>query len=146
MPGYLLIESRDPFESTGAARTCELAIQLRAAGHDVALFLVQNGVLAVRSGARRGELGVLLAGNAVSYVAADQDASGLTLGAWRQTQPPAPAQDLAALLKKDVPVYCVQEDLAERGLLEGKLLDGIVLMSRAQMPRLFGEYDQVWRW
>ena len=53
MPGYLLIESRDPFESTGAARTYELAIQLRAAGHDVALFLVQNGVLAVRGGARR---------------------------------------------------------------------------------------------
>jgi hypothetical protein len=56
MPGYLLIESRDWFESTGAARTCELAIQLRAAGHDVALFLVQNGVLAVRSGVRRAEL------------------------------------------------------------------------------------------
>jgi intracellular sulfur oxidation DsrE/DsrF family protein len=56
MPGYLLIESRDPFESTGAARTCELAVQLRAAGHDVALFLVQNGVLAVRSGARRAQL------------------------------------------------------------------------------------------
>jgi hypothetical protein len=56
MPGYLLIESRDPFESTGAARTCELALQLRAAGHDVALFLVQNGVLAVRSGARRADL------------------------------------------------------------------------------------------
>ncbi len=56
MPGYLLIESRDPFESAGAARTYELAIQLRAAGHDVALFLVQNGVLAVRSGARRAEL------------------------------------------------------------------------------------------
>ena len=56
MPGYLLIESRDPFESTGAARTYELAMQLRAAGHDVALFLVQNGVLAVRSGAHRAEL------------------------------------------------------------------------------------------
>ena len=56
MPGYLLIESRDPFESTGVARTYELAIQLRAAGHEVALFLVQNGVLAVRSGARRTEL------------------------------------------------------------------------------------------
>jgi sulfur relay (sulfurtransferase) complex TusBCD TusD component (DsrE family) len=56
MPGYLLIESRDPFESTGAARTCELAVQLHAAGHDVALFLVQNGVLAVRNGARHAEL------------------------------------------------------------------------------------------
>ena len=61
MPGYLLIESRDPFESTGAVRTYELAIQLRAAGHDVALFLVQNGVLAVRSGARRADLDKVLA-------------------------------------------------------------------------------------
>jgi sulfur relay (sulfurtransferase) DsrF/TusC family protein len=92
------------------------------------------------------ELGVLLAGNAVNYVTADQDASGLTLGTWRQTQPPTLAPDLASLMRKDVPVYCVKEDLADRGLLEGKLLEGIVLMSRAQMPRLFSEYDQVWRW
>ena len=92
------------------------------------------------------ELGVLLTGNAVNYVAGEQDGSGLMLGAWRQTQPPAPAQDLAALMRKDVPVYCVREDLAERGLLECKLLEGIVLMSRNQLPRLFGEYDQVWRW
>jgi sulfur relay (sulfurtransferase) complex TusBCD TusD component (DsrE family) len=56
MPVYLLIESRDPFESTGAGRTCELAIQLHAAGQEVALFLVQNGVLAVRNGVRRAEL------------------------------------------------------------------------------------------
>lgn len=92
------------------------------------------------------ELGVLLIGNAVNYAAAEQDASGLTLGAWQQTQPPMLAQDLAALIRKDVPVYCIKEDLAERGLLECKLLEGIVLMSRAQTPRLFGEYDQVWRW
>lgn len=92
------------------------------------------------------EIGVLLTGNAVNYAAAEQDASGLTLGTWRQTQPPMPAQDLAALLRKDVPIYCVKEDLAERGLLEGRLLEGIVLMSRAQMARLFGEYEQVWRW
>jgi len=45
-----------------------------------------------------------------------------------------------------VPVYCVKEDLAERGLLESKLLEGVVLLSRAQMPRLFAEYDHVWRW
>ena len=70
MRGYLLIESRDPFESTGAARTCELAIQLRAAGHDVALFLVQNGVLAVRGGARRTELDKVL-GTKIEVLADD---------------------------------------------------------------------------
>ena len=92
------------------------------------------------------EVGVVLTGNAVNYVTADQNAAGLTLGAWRQTQPPALAQDLAGLIGKNVPIYCVKEDLAERGLMEGKLLEGVVLMSRAQMPRLFSEYDQVWRW
>jgi len=70
MPGYLLIESRDPYESTGAARTCELAIQLRAAGHEVALFLVQNGVLAVRSGARRAELDAVI-GRKIEVLADD---------------------------------------------------------------------------
>jgi hypothetical protein len=53
MAGYLLIESRDPFESSDVARTYELATQLRAAGHEVALFLVQNGVLPVRAGCSR---------------------------------------------------------------------------------------------
>jgi hypothetical protein len=53
MTGYVLIESRDPFESLGGARTYELAMQLRAAGHDVILFLVQNGVLPLRAGSQR---------------------------------------------------------------------------------------------
>ena len=53
MSAYLLIESRDPFECSAVARTYELAMQLRAAGHEVALFLVQNAVLPVRAGCRR---------------------------------------------------------------------------------------------
>ena len=35
------------------------------------------------------ELDVLLTGDAVNYAARGQDASGRTLGTWRQTQPPA---------------------------------------------------------
>jgi hypothetical protein len=56
MSAYLLIESRDPFEWSEVARTYELATQLRAAGHEVALFLVQNAVLPVRAGCRRAGL------------------------------------------------------------------------------------------
>ena len=48
MNRYLLIESRDPFESVDATRWCELAAELKRAGHEVALFLVQNGVFPVR--------------------------------------------------------------------------------------------------
>jgi len=52
MSAYLLIESRDQFECSEVARTYELARQLRAAGHDVGVFLVQNGVLPGRTGCR----------------------------------------------------------------------------------------------
>jgi|SRR5688572_16651212 sulfur relay (sulfurtransferase) complex TusBCD TusD component (DsrE family) len=46
---YLIIVSEDPFEMPTARRAGELALQLKRRGHDVALYLVQNGVLASRS-------------------------------------------------------------------------------------------------
>lgn len=50
MSAYTLIESRDPVDSRGPDRTLELGRTLAAAGHDVTLFLVQNGVGAARRG------------------------------------------------------------------------------------------------
>jgi sulfur transfer complex TusBCD TusB component (DsrH family) len=47
---YVLIESRDPWESSDSTRFYELASDLSGRGHDVVLFLVQNGVLGVRKG------------------------------------------------------------------------------------------------
>jgi predicted peroxiredoxin len=52
MARYLLIESRDPFESSDVASYGELAVQLRRAGDEVTVFLVENGVLPARAGAR----------------------------------------------------------------------------------------------
>jgi len=59
MSRYLLIESRDPFESNGFALRCELAAALVADGAEVAVFLVENGVLAARRTADLGELAQL---------------------------------------------------------------------------------------
>lgn len=56
MANYLLIESRDPFESADSARYCDLAAGLARNGDKVTLFLVQNGVLPARRGARSGGL------------------------------------------------------------------------------------------
>jgi sulfur relay (sulfurtransferase) complex TusBCD TusD component (DsrE family) len=50
MNRYLLIESREPEESPTVLSSYELAADLAARGHDVSLFLVQNGVFAVRTG------------------------------------------------------------------------------------------------
>jgi hypothetical protein len=48
MSQYLLIQSKSPWETNRVADFYDLARQLAAAGHDVTLFLVQNGVLPAR--------------------------------------------------------------------------------------------------
>jgi predicted peroxiredoxin len=52
MTRYLLIESRDPFDSNDVAYFYDLATGLARHGSEVTLFLVQNGVLAARTSPR----------------------------------------------------------------------------------------------
>src|SRR4051812_17588198 len=68
MSKYLLIESRDPFDSNDTGFCVDLATQLAAAKNEVTVFLVQNGVLPARSGARSGNL-AKLAGAGVNVLA-----------------------------------------------------------------------------
>jgi len=56
MNRYLLIESREPAESAAVLEHYALAGDLAARGNDVSLFLIQNGVLPVRTGALSDEL------------------------------------------------------------------------------------------
>jgi predicted peroxiredoxin len=70
MTGYLLIESRDPFDSNDTQTVCDLATGLKRQGHDVTLFLVQNGVLPARPGAHSAAL-TALAGAGVEVLADD---------------------------------------------------------------------------
>ena len=48
MAEYVLIESRDPFESNDVGYYYDLARGLVESGNQVTLFLAQNGVLAAR--------------------------------------------------------------------------------------------------
>ena len=52
MTSYLFIESRDPFESRDTDFVAETAAALKERDQEVTVFLVQNGVLAARRGAR----------------------------------------------------------------------------------------------
>lgn len=56
MARYLLIESRDPYETREVAHDYELASNLVKEGNEVTLFLVQNGVLAARGSAPKNGL------------------------------------------------------------------------------------------
>ena len=92
------------------------------------------------------ELGVLLRANAVNYGVSSQDASGLSFGTRKQTQPPQLAEDIAKLLDQGVSVYVVEEDLAERGIDTGELVPGLKSVSRRDVAKLFAAYDRIWHW
>lgn len=53
---YVFIESRDPFDSADAGFVADTAAALRRRGRAVTVFLVQNGVLATRAGARGSDV------------------------------------------------------------------------------------------
>ncbi len=58
MSQYLLIESKSPLD--GGDYSFDLGTQLREAGHDVSVYLIQDGVFAARRGLKTGNK--LLAG------------------------------------------------------------------------------------
>jgi sulfur relay (sulfurtransferase) DsrF/TusC family protein len=64
MGNYLMIASRDPFDSVEATRAYELAGGLAGEGHAVTVFLIQNGVLAARRDASAATAMSALAGRA----------------------------------------------------------------------------------
>src|SRR5258708_39897843 len=61
MINYIFIETRDPFQSRDTRFVEETAAALKQRGHSVTVFLVQNGVLAVRKNGRDSYLGRLAA-------------------------------------------------------------------------------------
>lgn len=69
MAKYLLIESRDPYDSADSQNFLELVKGVRERGNDVALFLIQNGVLAARDDAQHSERYRELAKAGVSVLA-----------------------------------------------------------------------------
>src|SRR6187200_964246 len=72
-------------------------------------------VLAAMQGAG-AEHTVVLRANAVNYAVAGQGAPGLTVGEWKQTQAPKMDRDVLDLIeKRKMPVFVIEEDLAERG-------------------------------
>jgi hypothetical protein len=60
MSSYLLIESRDPYESADTAHVSELAVSLKQAGNDVSVLLINNGVLPARRDSVDKNLNALL--------------------------------------------------------------------------------------
>jgi hypothetical protein len=93
-----------------------------------------------------GEIDVLLRGAAVNYLLLGQDASGLAIGAWKQTCPPALIRDLDRLMASQRIVYAVADDIRERGLAGQPMVAGAVHIARDSVPKLMGDYQRVFFW
>ena len=93
-----------------------------------------------------GDFGLLLTGNAVCYAVKDQRASALAIGGWTQSHAADLSADVAALAAKGVPLYALEQDLEERGLLDARLLESLTVVPGAELPRLFDEYARIWKW
>jgi hypothetical protein len=89
---------------------------------------------------------ILLRANAVNYAVRGQDASGLRVGDWEVAHPPMLDADISGLLDKGVPVYYVSDDAVERGVSEGRVIDGAKPISRRELPSLLAGYQNVWQW
>lgn len=48
MSEFVIVESRDPFDSVDVEFTRSTAVELAAKGHRVTVYLIQNGVLPLR--------------------------------------------------------------------------------------------------
>ncbi|MDR3499831.1 MAG: DsrE family protein [Parvibaculum sp.] len=92
------------------------------------------------------ELSVLLTGNAVNYAVKGQDASGLSFGDWKQTNPPRIEAELEKLIGKGVPVYAVRDDIDRRGLGKVAKVTGVQLVARNALAALLEAHDLVWHW
>ena len=90
---------------------------------------------------------VVLRGNAVNYAVAGQGAPGLTVGEWKQTQAPRMDRDVLDLIEnRKIPVYLIEEDLADRGIDRGEIVPGVKLIGRKMLPKLVAEYEVVSHW
>jgi hypothetical protein len=92
------------------------------------------------------QIDVLLTGHAVNYALKGQDASGLQLGDWRQTQPPRIDEDLERMISNGIQVFVVTDHLAERGLTDCAMIKGLRRVPRSEIARLASIYDRVWSW
>ena len=92
------------------------------------------------------DLDVLLRGNAVNYAVKAQSVAPLRFGGRTQANAPDLAGDVAGLIGKGVDVFIVQDDLDERGIAAGDLIEGLKPVARTDLPGLLESHDQIWHW
>jgi len=89
---------------------------------------------------------ILLTEDAVNYGVRGQEGTGIKI-AGAPVQPGFLIEtDVKSVQEAKIPVYALQEDLAERGIEQSELVSGIKLMSRRELGKFIDQFDTVWNW
>jgi len=99
MSKYVLIQSKSPWESGDVSQFYALARELVQIGGEVTFYLVQNGVMAARAGAKDAAFDQLL-GSKLRIVADDFSLRerGIEPGALKAGVKPSPIDEVVDLL------------------------------------------------
>ena len=62
------------------------------------------------------------------------------------SEPPTLDKDVQDLIGKGVPVYAVDEDLASRGIDKSRLVQGVQVVGRGEVAKLWDSHDDIWHW
>jgi hypothetical protein len=92
------------------------------------------------------DVDLLLRGSAVNYLAADQKAPRLAIGARLQRHSPDPHGQLLGLCAKGASVFALVDDVRRYGLDEASAPPSVKLVAGAHLPALVSGYDQIWHW
>lgn len=93
-----------------------------------------------------GSMSMLLRSNAVNYAVRGQNAEGLSIGGVPLSVPPTLDRDVEELIGAGVPTFVVEEDLADRGIRQDELINGVQLVPRSGIAGLFDQHEAIWHW
>ena len=91
------------------------------------------------------DVSILLQGDAVNYAVLNQDAKGLRFGN-RTVKGPDMVRDIKAVIEKNLPLFVVTDDLAERGISPSQVIPGIEQIQRSGIPKLIEAHDRILTW
>lgn len=89
---------------------------------------------------------ILLSDDAVNYGVRGQEGTGIEIAGGKVQPGFLIETDIRAVQQANIPVYAFAEDLDERGIAAGELVEGIKTISRKELGRFIDQFDTVWNW
>lgn len=89
---------------------------------------------------------VLLSDEAVNYGVRGQEGTGIEIAGGRVQPGFLIESDIKAVGEAGIPVYALEEDLAERGIARSDVLENVKLLSRRDYGKFIDQFDTVWNW